>query len=207
MADTLDIRPWPDPVIDSVGLDPRSHYVETYWLSILGPVDDLVATPDRTRPRSLTRRLHDVARQHRPGAGSGDSGEQALAVRPCPHPLRAVRLGAGPGRRRARRPPQGPAAQPPPDRAAAARPPDFARRAGRPRSCTPRRSTASDDGRASWPCHFSSWGKTSRQPSASSSGGGSIRLWPTKPRRGVGIVTARRWRRPRPSCSGPRPTQ
>ncbi|HZN15842.1 MAG TPA: hypothetical protein VFB78_16355 [Acidimicrobiales bacterium] len=37
MADTLEIRPWPDPVIDSVGLDPRSHYVEEYWLSILGP--------------------------------------------------------------------------------------------------------------------------------------------------------------------------
>ncbi len=37
MADTLDIRPWPDPVIDALGHDPRSSYVETYWLSILGP--------------------------------------------------------------------------------------------------------------------------------------------------------------------------
>jgi hypothetical protein len=37
MADALEIRPWPDPVIDSLGHDPRSHYVETYWLSILGP--------------------------------------------------------------------------------------------------------------------------------------------------------------------------
>ena len=36
-ADTLTIRPWPDPVIDTVGLDPRSSYVETYWLGILGP--------------------------------------------------------------------------------------------------------------------------------------------------------------------------
>ena len=36
-AGTLTIRPWPDPVIDSLGHDPRSHYVETYWLGILGP--------------------------------------------------------------------------------------------------------------------------------------------------------------------------
>ena len=36
-AETLTIRPWPDDVIDSLGHDPRSHYVETYWLGILGP--------------------------------------------------------------------------------------------------------------------------------------------------------------------------
>jgi hypothetical protein len=35
--DTLYIRPWPDDVIDSFGFDPRSAYVETYWLGILGP--------------------------------------------------------------------------------------------------------------------------------------------------------------------------
>lgn len=34
---TLRIEPWPDAVIDSLGLDPRSHYVETFWLGILGP--------------------------------------------------------------------------------------------------------------------------------------------------------------------------
>lgn len=36
-TDVLVIRPWPDDVIDSLGHDPRSHYVETYWLGILGP--------------------------------------------------------------------------------------------------------------------------------------------------------------------------
>ena len=36
-TDTLTIRPWPDEVIDALGHDPRSHYVETYWLGILGP--------------------------------------------------------------------------------------------------------------------------------------------------------------------------
>src|SRR3954447_24272879 len=35
--DSLTIRPWPDDVIDLLGHDPRSNYVETYWLGILGP--------------------------------------------------------------------------------------------------------------------------------------------------------------------------
>ena len=34
---TLTIRPWPDPVIDPLGHDPRSWYVETFWLGVLGP--------------------------------------------------------------------------------------------------------------------------------------------------------------------------
>ena len=51
---TLSITPWPDTVIDTVGLDPRSDYVERYWLGILGPsttwllrhlVDGLERTP------------------------------------------------------------------------------------------------------------------------------------------------------------------
>ena len=36
-TETLSIRPWPDAVIDELGHDPRSGYVETYWLGILGP--------------------------------------------------------------------------------------------------------------------------------------------------------------------------
>ncbi|HUR48604.1 MAG TPA: hypothetical protein VMY88_03605 [Acidimicrobiales bacterium] len=51
---TLTVTPWPDTVIDTVGLDPRSDYVERYWLGILGPsttwllrhlVDGLERTP------------------------------------------------------------------------------------------------------------------------------------------------------------------
>jgi hypothetical protein len=34
---TIEVRPWPDPVIDEIGFDPRSAYVERYWLGILGP--------------------------------------------------------------------------------------------------------------------------------------------------------------------------
>ncbi len=31
------VRPWIDPVLDEVGHDPRSPYVERFWLSSLGP--------------------------------------------------------------------------------------------------------------------------------------------------------------------------
>ncbi len=34
---TLVVAPWPDAVIDSLGHDPRSAYVERFWLGILGP--------------------------------------------------------------------------------------------------------------------------------------------------------------------------
>lgn len=73
-SDTLTIRSWPDPVIDSLGHDPRSHYVETYWLGILGPsttwllrrlVFDLEASPD-----GFELSLTDTARC----LGLGDKG-------------------------------------------------------------------------------------------------------------------------------------
>ena len=34
---TIHVRPWNDPVIDESGHDPRSRYVETFWLGVLGP--------------------------------------------------------------------------------------------------------------------------------------------------------------------------
>jgi hypothetical protein len=36
-CDTLTVQPWPDEVIDSLGFDPRSPYVERFWLGVLGP--------------------------------------------------------------------------------------------------------------------------------------------------------------------------
>jgi hypothetical protein len=36
-SDTLIIRPWVDEVIDQLGFDPRSPYVERFWLGVLGP--------------------------------------------------------------------------------------------------------------------------------------------------------------------------
>ena len=34
---TLMVVPWHDPVVDPVGFDVRSTYVELFWLNILGP--------------------------------------------------------------------------------------------------------------------------------------------------------------------------
>jgi hypothetical protein len=37
LSETIRVRPWPDPVIDTLGHDPRSLYVEVFWLPTLGP--------------------------------------------------------------------------------------------------------------------------------------------------------------------------
>jgi len=34
---TITIRPWIDPLVDDGGHDPRSRYVEVFWLGVLGP--------------------------------------------------------------------------------------------------------------------------------------------------------------------------
>lgn len=73
-AGALTIRPWPDPVIDSLGHDPRSHYVETYWLGILGPsttwlLRRLVAGLERS-PAGFELPLAETARC----LGLGDKG-------------------------------------------------------------------------------------------------------------------------------------
>jgi hypothetical protein len=39
----LHVRPWVDPVLDQQGHDPRSAYVETFWLPLLGPSATLLA--------------------------------------------------------------------------------------------------------------------------------------------------------------------
>jgi hypothetical protein len=36
-TDYVLVRPWFDPVVDRVGHDPRSPYVERFWLGVLGP--------------------------------------------------------------------------------------------------------------------------------------------------------------------------
>jgi hypothetical protein len=73
-AETLDIRPWPDPVIDAVGHDPRSHYVEEYWLSILGPSTvwllRRMATGLEASPGGFTMPLSDTAK----ALGLGNKG-------------------------------------------------------------------------------------------------------------------------------------
>ena len=35
--DRIRVTPWHDPVVEAVGYDPRSPYVERFWLALLGP--------------------------------------------------------------------------------------------------------------------------------------------------------------------------
>lgn len=37
MDQPVTIHPWVDPLVDARGHDPRSIYVERYWLSVIGP--------------------------------------------------------------------------------------------------------------------------------------------------------------------------
>lgn len=46
-ADVITIEAWRDPVVEALGHDPRSLYVETFWLPVLGPTR---STTDTIRP-------------------------------------------------------------------------------------------------------------------------------------------------------------
>src|SRR5437588_497540 len=71
---TLTVRPWPDSVIDAVGHDPRSHYVEQFWLGVLGPSTTWLmrrlAAELETQPSGFELPLADTAR----ALGLGDKG-------------------------------------------------------------------------------------------------------------------------------------
>lgn len=66
VADSITIRPWYDVVIDELGHDPRSLYVETYWLSVLGPTTTwllrIIATHLEESPDGFDLDLGDTAR-------------------------------------------------------------------------------------------------------------------------------------------------
>jgi hypothetical protein len=76
-APTLAIRPWPDPVIDQVGHDPRSAYVERFWLGILGPSTTWllrrVAAGLEASPGGFDLPLEETAR----ALGLGGTGRQS----------------------------------------------------------------------------------------------------------------------------------
>ena len=37
LGPVVTVRPWPDPVLDVHGHDPRGAYVERFWLGVIGP--------------------------------------------------------------------------------------------------------------------------------------------------------------------------
>ncbi len=77
MSATILVKPWPDPVIDVLGHDPRSWYVESFWLPTLGPTCVLLMRhlADRfdRRPEGLTLPVADTAQALGLGTGAGSS--------------------------------------------------------------------------------------------------------------------------------------
>jgi len=86
------ITPWPDPVLDALGHDPRSWYAETFWLPTLGPTALLLlrhlADRFEEHPQGLTLPVADTAAAL--GLGPRD-GEQSPLVRSL-HRLRQFDL-------------------------------------------------------------------------------------------------------------------
>jgi len=77
--DSFGVLPWLDPQIDDTAHDPRSAYVETFWLPILGPsstlllrrlADEFDASPEgfEIDCGSLSREIGLGPRLHRNGA-------------------------------------------------------------------------------------------------------------------------------------------
>jgi hypothetical protein len=74
MPATITVKPWHDPVIDALGHDPRSRYVETFWLPTLGPTAVLLLRHladrfDRT-PEGVVLTVADTS--HALGLGQRD---------------------------------------------------------------------------------------------------------------------------------------
>jgi hypothetical protein len=84
---TLTIRPWVDPVVDDDGFDPRSRYVELFWLGVLGPtatwlVRRLVAGLEQS-PDGYDLDLHAIARAMGLGYSADRTSPFSRALQRC----------------------------------------------------------------------------------------------------------------------------
>jgi hypothetical protein len=77
MPATFTIQPWPDPILDTLGHDPRSLYVERFWLPTLGPTALLLLRHLAHRfdenPRGLTLTVADASQALGLGHREGNS--------------------------------------------------------------------------------------------------------------------------------------
>ena len=117
-GDTLIVQPWPDIVSDHTGHDPRSPYVEQFWLAVLGPSTTwllryFAAMFDRW-PDGFEINLDDTARAIR----TREPDRPGQPVRPSAVAQRAVQPGAAIRLRSGGAPP-GATAERPPDPAPA----------------------------------------------------------------------------------------
>lgn len=87
LESTLMIAPWHDPVVDAVGHDVRSTYVELFWLNVLGPsamwaLRRLVAGLDRY-PLGYELELGEMAHELGLSYSSATSGTFVRALQRC----------------------------------------------------------------------------------------------------------------------------
>lgn len=86
-SDRLVINPWPDPVVDRLGHDPRSPYVERFWLAILGPSTTWLlrrlAAELETSPAGFELPLAETARAIGLGGRPGRHAPFARALQRC----------------------------------------------------------------------------------------------------------------------------
>jgi hypothetical protein len=83
----LAVRPWTDPVIDALGHDPRSRYVEQFWLPVLGPTATLLlrrlADGLERAPEGFELPLADTARALGLGIRGGRNSPFVRAIHRC----------------------------------------------------------------------------------------------------------------------------
>jgi hypothetical protein len=84
---TLTVRPWPDEVIDRMGHDPRSVYVERFWLPLLGPSSVLLlrrlATELEANPEEVALPVQETARSLGLGYRGGRTSSFQRTVDRC----------------------------------------------------------------------------------------------------------------------------
>ncbi len=83
-AAMLSVTPWPDVVIDHLGHDPRSAYVERFWLGVLGPSSiwliRLMADRLDAEPAGFTLDLQECALSLGLGPGVGRNAPVSRTV-------------------------------------------------------------------------------------------------------------------------------
>ncbi|HEX8580687.1 MAG TPA: hypothetical protein VF640_00075 [Acidimicrobiales bacterium] len=93
------VRPWPDPVIDALGHDPRSAYVERFWLGVLGPTATwllrAVAHRFEEEPAGFHLDVGEAARTLGLGGGTGRHSPFVRAIGRCCQFGLAQPVGAG----------------------------------------------------------------------------------------------------------------
>ncbi|HUS41326.1 MAG TPA: hypothetical protein VMY16_01550 [Ilumatobacteraceae bacterium] len=87
LAGSITVRPWVDPVVDDDGFDPRSRYVEVFWLGVLGPTATwllrrLVAGLERS-PEGYDLDLHATAQAMGLSYSRGRTSPFSKALQRC----------------------------------------------------------------------------------------------------------------------------